>query len=515
MTNERKLSAKGTVSAGFTVLIQRFEAILGPLLIQYPYWELAFHQAIGLYGYYMALKQERVNEYVEFIRDHPDAFRKQIVESEEFRDGFVIAFEDYLKLRSEEKRRLAKRVFLGFTVSENKEGFELERLDDVLSKISLPAISFLSFIKQEIFPLKESMIRTEMKGQNLADSDEEWWFALNWKRRAVSSVIERWVYDCFNPNSDRVKKEYGVADEWDKDLIAKVFEKEQKKRDEFHVLTEELIQLGIFEIRIHDSGSLGSGAGLEYEFSSLGREFIEYLGGDNLNFIDHNIVKRIVREESEKGEIEKYLRQCGFEFRMGDGELFPFSLAEFGNYHKRIEHKKDNLGRYPKLFELYVATLLKERFGFDIAHNVKILKEGDGGDYDVLAMSYSGELIHVECKTGRRVEVDAMQKFYKRHLFLQPALSIVVFDQPKKNVNAYLVNMRSVLTDHTKSLDKTLREKTDYQYPNYEIIPSPQEEYAYHMNRNLFFCSGENIERGVKHILRRYSGFVKQHSYWG
>ncbi|NTW15330.1 MAG: restriction endonuclease [Candidatus Moranbacteria bacterium] len=514
MSEKKEHSNKAALTAGFTVMLQRFEAILGPLLAQYPYWELAFYEAIGLYGYYMALKQERVNEYVEFIRDHPDAFRKQIVESEEFRDGFVIAFEEYLKLRSEEKRRLAKRVFLGFTVSEDKEGFELERLDDVLSKISLPAISFLSFIKKEIFPLKESMIRSEMKGQNLVDSDEEWWFALNWKRKTVSSVIQGWLYDCFNPNSDRVKKEYGVADEWDKDLIAEVFETEQQKRDEFHVLTEELIQLGIFEIRIHDSGSLGSGAGLEYEFSSLGREFIRYLD-DEVGHGNRTIVRESGAGSFRSGEIEKYLLQHGFEFHIGDGEQFPFGIDEFGSYHKRVEWKKGDPEKFPKFFELYVATLLQDRLGFDVAHGVRILKEGGGGDFDVLAMDSAKELIYVECKTGKNIDVNVMRRFYERHLFFQPALSIVVFDQPKKDVEGYLANMRSVLTDYSKSRDKTLMMREDYQYPNYEIIPSVQKAYAFHMNRNLFFCSGENIERGIRHCLRKYNGFVKQHSYWG
>jgi hypothetical protein len=213
-------------------------------------------------------------------------------------------------------------------------------------------------------------------------------------------------------------------------------------------------------------------------------------------------------------KVDTYLKQNGFRFIREKGHDSISEAQGLYSYHKRIKYKKDNPEVYPKLFELILKDLMINKFGFEAENGVKITDEGSGGDYDVLAVNHLNEMVYIECKTGKNIKKRDMEEFYKRHLFLKPSLSIVVFDQAKKDVEKYLALMRSVLTDDSKRRDKTIAKMKEYQYPNYDIIPEPEREFAYHMDRNLFFCSGEDIERAVAHCLRYFNGVVKQSSYW-
>ncbi len=275
---DHPLSTKGVVSAALTTVIPRLEAILSPLLVQHPYWQLAMHEAIGLYGYYMACKQESVNEFVEFIRSHPEVFRKEIVDSEEFRSGFVLAFQDYLKLRVRNKKMVAQYILLGFTESSEKSEFPLERLDDTLLKTSLHSLRILNFIKKEILPFKEKVLREDSKKKvtERTDQSEEWWFENSWKRESLSKFVHKWLYENYSPNGEKMKQQYGDTSKWEKKFLSEVFEKEQKKSDEIYIAIDELVSLGILKVKVVDGG-LGSAAGAEYEFTNFGHQFLKYI----------------------------------------------------------------------------------------------------------------------------------------------------------------------------------------------------------------------------------------------
>jgi len=103
----------------------------------------------GFYGSLFDVKQEEINEFVEFIKENNDIFTQEIVKTKEFRDGFVITFEEYLKQRNENKRKYIQNIFLGFTADDAKDDFELERMYDVLNRISKSQISLMKKIKRE------------------------------------------------------------------------------------------------------------------------------------------------------------------------------------------------------------------------------------------------------------------------------------------------------------------------------------------------------------------------------
>ncbi len=115
----------------------------------------------ALYGSALELRQQRALEWVEAIQNDQSTFNKSVVGSEEFQDGFMVALEDYLKLRDYVKRRIALNVFKGFTGHNDKVEFPLERYNDTLRKMSPASLRTLAFIKNEVIPVMEHELEIE------------------------------------------------------------------------------------------------------------------------------------------------------------------------------------------------------------------------------------------------------------------------------------------------------------------------------------------------------------------
>jgi len=56
----------------------------------------AMYSAIGLYGVYMDINQEELNDFLVFVRDHPDTFVQEAISTEDFKKGFVITLGEFL-----------------------------------------------------------------------------------------------------------------------------------------------------------------------------------------------------------------------------------------------------------------------------------------------------------------------------------------------------------------------------------------------------------------------------------
>lgn len=212
-------------------------------------------------------------------------------------------------------------------------------------------------------------------------------------------------------------------------------------------------------------------------------------------------------------KLKKYLKSLGYKiiFR-NDNELIN-NFERMKSYEYRL--KLRTLDNYPVEFEKFILKLIKNEFELECLGNVKILNEGLGGDYDVLAFTSSLELIYLECKTGKNISKKEIKRFYDRHLFLKPSFSVLVIDQKKQCTKEAMLMLRDVLTEWVKTKDNVLNEKKDYKFPSYEIIPENNKEYAYHIDKNLFAISGKNLIRGISYCFRYYNNIVKQSSYWG
>ena len=261
-------------------LLPYFQQKLSPFLTQHPYWELTFCYAIGLYGIYMALKQDEVNEVVKFIEDHPTEFKKEIVKRKEFQKGFLVFFEQYLKQRLEQKKKILKKILLGFSVTKEKDEYELERLNECLERISLESLTFLIFVKKDVLPKLEAQIQEELKKDQYQKSDRslEWWFNQMIVTKSVWEVIEKLIYDDYNPDSERVKTMYGISKKegWISDLRHRAETREREKRGVVNEAMTELVTLGILKTKPANI-TWGGGGSSDYIFTMFGITFIRLI----------------------------------------------------------------------------------------------------------------------------------------------------------------------------------------------------------------------------------------------
>lgn len=124
-------------------------AVIDVILNNIPLLNSAWGLSKALLGASMELRQKRALEWVEMIRDNPSIFSGDVLKDEVFQDGFVFLLEKFLRQRNEEKRKYIKNVFLDFAQSDEKIGFEIERIDDVINKITMRQVNLLKEVKKK------------------------------------------------------------------------------------------------------------------------------------------------------------------------------------------------------------------------------------------------------------------------------------------------------------------------------------------------------------------------------
>lgn len=134
------------------------------ILSEVPGLSIAWGLSKALYGNALELRQQKALEWVEMIRDNPATFRKEILESADFQDGFIVALEDYLKLRTILKRGMAQKIFINFTNTQDKAQFQLERFNATLRQISADALRFMGYLKMVVEPKRQERVNNTMDG---------------------------------------------------------------------------------------------------------------------------------------------------------------------------------------------------------------------------------------------------------------------------------------------------------------------------------------------------------------
>jgi hypothetical protein len=135
--SDKTLIAGGIKIAGSLVLTGVNPALLIP-------WEMVF----CLYGAVVERRKDKAQEWLSMFSENRHAFMDAIVENPQFQDAFVNSFEKYLRERNYAKRRLMLSTFLGFTITEDKEAFPIERHYLVIESISTFALSQLAHIEK-------------------------------------------------------------------------------------------------------------------------------------------------------------------------------------------------------------------------------------------------------------------------------------------------------------------------------------------------------------------------------
>lgn len=232
----------------------------------------------ALFGNAMELRKERTLEWVEMVHKNSGIFTENLLNSEEFQDGFVVALENYITLRNKEKRSIARNVFTGFASSKSKQNFPMERYNDTLAKISSEGLAMLAFLDKTILPLREKAIGKELSTENLGtEKPYEWWRENKRNTRPVSKDYEQWVYDEYNPNSKKLVKKHKLDLTVISNKLLELQEIERMKRAEDSVILSELEYLGL--IRAGFSGGVGwsDGGGTTWTFTKFAYDFIDYV----------------------------------------------------------------------------------------------------------------------------------------------------------------------------------------------------------------------------------------------
>lgn len=234
-----------------------------------PIWSILFSSAYGLFGYYLFYQQEKINRFATWIKDHPDEFVDSMVEQPAFQEGFFPTLDAYLRVRSEDKRKLVQQVFLGFAQNEDKVTFELERLFSAIETISLNGLIYLRFLNETIIPDWEIFLNAETKRIG-------WTRELTEKVNPLSKHIYKWIDQNFDPNTPSVKKRWGY-DGSNLDILEKIYAEKQPHTDRLDQVIPEYLSLGIFRTILDGGGSVGSSASNAYTFTDFGWEFLSYL----------------------------------------------------------------------------------------------------------------------------------------------------------------------------------------------------------------------------------------------
>jgi len=273
MTKNLSLEKKAEAVLNSVVLpsVNELVKLIPPLAIP---WAVIY----GSYRLLLEIEQQKINEFVKFIRDNKTAFVKDIVETTAFKEGFVITFDQYIKQRRKEKREVIQRVFLGFTQSSDKDNFEIERLYNVVNSISLEGIEYLKFIDSDILPVRKNDIKKQAELHHSVNhhSLEKEIEILNLSDvYPVVDYVNKWIDDNYSPNSEKVIKKYKY-DGKNHDVLDKIYDDELPQIERKKEIISEFISLGVFRI-IYSGGSIGGGGTNKYTLTKFGYELISFL----------------------------------------------------------------------------------------------------------------------------------------------------------------------------------------------------------------------------------------------
>lgn len=96
-----------------------------------------------------AVRTERAEEFVTIIQKNISLEQSN---NPQIMDGVSIAFEEFVRQRNKEKRKLIENIFLGYVTEKDKEKIELERMYQIVNQISLDSLQFLFFLNEKILP---------------------------------------------------------------------------------------------------------------------------------------------------------------------------------------------------------------------------------------------------------------------------------------------------------------------------------------------------------------------------
>jgi len=255
---------KAVVMASLHVAYDKSGEIINSLTLLHPHLAVTLGVIYANFGILLAYKQEKLNQFTEYLISNQDIFTTEKISTVEYQEGLSVFLESYFKLRSDEKLKLAQNIFLDFAGSLEMPLYPLERYDDTLEKISQTGIQFLGFINSEVPRLKLDYVKKQMHehGNTLKDKTMDEWIAIYGNPKPVNFFIEEHIKRLV---SEKIKKYTG------EELLAEENRIKAELREPFAIVQSELEQLGLAK---GVSRTIGWG-GEEYFFNltDYGRKF--------------------------------------------------------------------------------------------------------------------------------------------------------------------------------------------------------------------------------------------------
>ncbi len=199
---------------------------------------------------------------------------------EEFQDGFANALQQYLTIRTKQKRKLVQNAFRDFAKSIDKPNFQIERYTDTIQKISPSSIALLGFIKGIILPYREAAIHKQLSANNLGtEKPYDCWFKLTLKRESMSKYIGEWIHEQFDPTNESIKEKYGEGPSHNisERKQIELAEAEQNQLEKYNAPIHELIYLGFCATATDSQVVWGGNAGTTWSLTTFGYEFLGYI----------------------------------------------------------------------------------------------------------------------------------------------------------------------------------------------------------------------------------------------
>lgn len=265
---------------------------LGPLLATFitsfcqisPHWASATSLVAAIYSISIVISKKQTNEIREFVLENKNLFTEAVLKDENFQKGFLRFFDTYIKTRVQKKKRFVKAIFLGFTVSDQKDKFALEKYLRTLDDMTLTTLEKLIWLDKTFSQVVQNRVDSKMKKYiDHGETDKRELERLKYVTAEgveFSTIVNEWIHNNYNPNSQSVKDKYDYSESWT-EFEKKNFNKERWLEEHELVKSlrpvwDELIQLGLIR-QSSAFGGFGGPGGIVYLQTPFFREFVTFL----------------------------------------------------------------------------------------------------------------------------------------------------------------------------------------------------------------------------------------------
>lgn len=165
------------------------------VLSEIPGISIAWGLSKALYGNALEIRHKKALEWIMMVYENQQIFTKELLQNEQFQDGFVGALEDYLRLRIRMKRNIAQKIFISYASTDDQELFDLEKCNNTLRLISANAINFMKFICTDLEPKRQDRIEKDFLLHdpiNRSASEDEIRQSIN-SQQQLSYVFDEWL----------------------------------------------------------------------------------------------------------------------------------------------------------------------------------------------------------------------------------------------------------------------------------------------------------------------------------